>query len=257
MNFVNPDHQSFLFRSRSFIGSSEGKKAVIAVLIILGISGYLVANSLPTKNTKVELQANSSGSNIGVDTENDTATIFVDISGAIEKPGIYELPRTARVADLLVVGGPILSDASARWVSQHLNLSAPLTDAQKLYIPFEWDFKPTAVLEVSALVTPLVSGTQTSTQPAGNSSSNSVVVPNTNSASTNSAPSSDDMTVNEANLINVNTASQSELESLDGIGKVYAQRMMENRPYTTIEELAAKASIPASTIAKIANFVTF
>lgn len=38
-------------------------------------------------------------------------------------------------------------------------------------------------------------------------------------------------------IINVNTASQSELESLWGIGPKTAQNVIENRPYSNVEEL--------------------
>src|SRR3989344_1087747 len=45
------------------------------------------------------------------------------------------------------------------------------------------------------------------------------------------------------NLININTASQSELESLWGIGPVYAQNIIEQRPYSSVEELLTKKII--------------
>jgi competence protein ComEA len=41
-------------------------------------------------------------------------------------------------------------------------------------------------------------------------------------------------------LININTASASELESLWGIGPVYAQNIIEHRPYSKVEELLEK-----------------
>ena len=44
-------------------------------------------------------------------------------------------------------------------------------------------------------------------------------------------------------LININTASQKELESLWGIGPVYAQNIIEHRPYSSLEELLTKKII--------------
>ena len=41
-------------------------------------------------------------------------------------------------------------------------------------------------------------------------------------------------------LININTASQKELESLWGIGPVYAQNIIEHRPYSKVDELIEK-----------------
>lgn len=37
--------------------------------------------------------------------------------------------------------------------------------------------------------------------------------------------------------INLNTATQKELESLDGIGEVKAREIIENRPYTNVSQL--------------------
>jgi competence protein ComEA len=47
-------------------------------------------------------------------------------------------------------------------------------------------------------------------------------------------------------LISINKASESELTALTGIGPARAQAIIENRPYTTLEELITKAKIPAS-----------
>ena len=40
--------------------------------------------------------------------------------------------------------------------------------------------------------------------------------------------------------VNINSASQSELEGLWGIGPVYAQNIIEHRPYSKVEELIEK-----------------
>jgi len=44
----------------------------------------------------------------------------------------------------------------------------------------------------------------------------------------------------EGGLININTATQNELESLWGIGPVYAQNIIEQRPYSSVEELLTR-----------------
>ena len=47
-------------------------------------------------------------------------------------------------------------------------------------------------------------------------------------------------TVGEGNQVNINTASLAALDSLPGIGQTLAQRVIDNRPYQTIEDLVAK-----------------
>lgn len=52
-------------------------------------------------------------------------------------------------------------------------------------------------------------------------------------------------------LVNINTASQSELESLPGIGPVTAQKIISNRPYQTLEELVAKKPMNQTLFTKL------
>lgn len=47
-------------------------------------------------------------------------------------------------------------------------------------------------------------------------------------------------------LIHVNSASESELDTLPGIGPVTAKKIVENRPYQTLEELVSKKAVSQS-----------
>lgn len=63
----------------------------------------------------------------------------------------------------------------------------------------------------------------------------------------------------EAALININTASQAELETLPGIGPTYAARIIEYRsttPFQTIEEIKNIKGIGDSTFNKIKDLIT-
>ncbi len=55
----------------------------------------------------------------------------------------------------------------------------------------------------------------------------------------------------ETGLINVNTADAKTLDSLPGIGQVYAQNIIEHRPYSNISELVSKGAIPSNVYEKI------
>ena len=56
-------------------------------------------------------------------------------------------------------------------------------------------------------------------------------------------------------LIDLNKASEKELESLKGVGPATAKKIIEHRPYKSVDELS-KAGVPAKTIEEIKPFVT-
>ncbi len=65
---------------------------------------------------------------------------------------------------------------------------------------------------------------------------------------------------NSGGLININTASVSELDSLPGIGEVYSQRIVDNRAssglYATADDLVNREVIPRATYDKIRAMIT-
>lgn len=69
-------------------------------------------------------------------------------------------------------------------------------------------------------------------------------------------PSGDSRGSGGSGLININSATQKELESLPGIGPAYAQNIIEHRPYSNVEELSTKGVLRKSTYEKIKNLVT-
>ena len=56
--------------------------------------------------------------------------------------------------------------------------------------------------------------------------------------------------------ININIASQSQLESLSGIGPAYAQKIIEGRPYQTVNDLLKVSGIGSKTLEKIKDKIT-
>jgi len=54
--------------------------------------------------------------------------------------------------------------------------------------------------------------------------------------------------------VDLNSASQSELEALPGVGPAIAKKIIDNRPYSSVSGLS-KAGVPAGTIAKLRGLV--
>src|SRR5512138_684070 len=58
--------------------------------------------------------------------------LIVYITGAVPRPGVYALPKNARVQDAISAAGGFLAEAD----KSQINLAALLEDGQKLDIPY-------------------------------------------------------------------------------------------------------------------------
>jgi competence protein ComEA len=151
-----------------------------------------------------------------------TGEIAVEIAGEIIKPGVYKLPMGSRVDDLLVISGGFSASADRKWTDKYLNRASKLTDGQKVFIPSVNE-------QLGVLSAKNTGGDQT----------------------VSSTFSSDSNT-----LININTASLGELDSLPGIGPVYGQSIIEHRPYSNVEELLSKGALKSSVYQKVKDLVS-
>jgi competence protein ComEA len=59
-----------------------------------------------------------------------------------------------------------------------------------------------------------------------------------------------------ASMININAASISELDTLSGIGKVTADKIIANRPYGTVDELVSKKIVGKKVFEQIKNKIS-
>lgn len=73
----------------------------------------------------------TSGENIS-----DLSMLTVDINGAVNHPGVYQMPIGSSRKDLVVMAGGFSQQVSKAYVAKTLNLAAELKDQEKIYLPF-------------------------------------------------------------------------------------------------------------------------
>ncbi|MBU1000603.1 helix-hairpin-helix domain-containing protein [Patescibacteria group bacterium] len=141
--------------------------------------------------------------------------ISVDVSGAVVRPGVYELKDGSRIEDAIVASGGFTEIANAEYVSKYLNMAQKLSDGSKVYVPLAGESASFGSSGVNAGQSGGVAGTSAQAK------------------------------------ININTASQSELESLSGIGPATALKIISGRSYQTIEDLFNKKIVGKAVFEKV------
>src|SRR3989344_2550378 len=66
-------------------------------------------------------------------------TIFVEVSGAIIEPDVYEVSPGARLKDVIEMAGGLSARADSLYVARNYNLAKFVGDQEKIYIPYTWD----------------------------------------------------------------------------------------------------------------------
>jgi competence protein ComEA len=145
----------------------------------------------------------------------EQASIAVDIEGAVAKPGIITLSEGSRVEDAMNAAGGLTSNADETYVAQHINRAMKVVDGMKVYVPKAGEDM------TSHNIDSLVATSQTPSQ--------------------------------NATFISINLASKDALDSLPGVGPVTAQKIIDNRPYQTLDDLVTKKAIGPSLFAKLKN----
>ncbi len=231
--------------------------AVLAVLLVLGLAlagwSYARATRGPVGAEEVAPPRPSGGVAVGVPTASpgpgatepagtgagvpgpatpgpDPAAapeVVVDVEGKVRRPGIAVLPAGSRVVDALEAAGGARPHADL----QALNLARLLVDGEQLLVGVD----PPGGVAAGALTGPSAGGGQ-------------VTGPGTASGA---AP---------VTLVDLNTADQTALETLPGVGPVTATAILawrtEHGAFTSVDELLEVSGIGDATLAEIAPHVT-
>ena len=113
------DFEEFLSKHKITVGIG-----LIGVLLI-GLGGLTYFKMLQPQE-KIEIISGE---------ETSGNSIFCDIAGGVEKPGMYELASGSRVENLLIASGGLSGEADREWVERNLNRAQKLVDGTKIYVP--------------------------------------------------------------------------------------------------------------------------
>ena len=149
---------------------------------------------------------------------------IIHIAGAVQLPGVYQLSKGKRIIDAVKMAGEATEKANLEAV----NLAAPIYDGQKIMIPY------------------FLEGVE-----IGNEIKRSADLNISNQGYYYSQ---------NGNLVNINICSAIELELLDGIGPVLAERIVEyrnnNGPFGKVEDIRNVSGIGEKRFDTIKEMIT-
>ena len=170
------------------------------------------------------------GSEAVSDKEMQQAMIYVDVCGAVANPGVFQLAAGSRVFQAIEAAGGYLPEAALTCV----NRAGVLTDGQQLYILTQEEMERQGLdpAEMSGASDGQMNGSAGTGQNTGIAAQ-----------------------AQQDNRININTADETQLTTLTGIGATRAQAIIayrqENGPFAAIEEIMNVQGIKEGTFAKI------
>lgn len=155
--------------------------------------------------------------------DKSSQTYTIDISGAVAKPNVYKVPADSTISDVITIAGGFSKAADMEYIGRNFNLAKGIVNQEKIYIPTKADIE-------EGLFTPEM-----------------VTIENIEKQ----IP--DSIEISEG--ISINSATTEELDTLPGIGPVTAQKIIDNRPYGSLEELLSKKAINNTNYEKIKDLI--
>lgn len=212
----------------------KNQKILIGVIciFIFSIIGYYIYTTIQKLDYETieytsENTTASSSDNISEDDESED-NIIIHIAGHVKNPGIVSLKSGSRIVDAIEAAGGLLDTADLK----NINLAYTLEDGQKIYIP-------------STEETELYSKDNIEYITSSNGD---------NIVSNNNNDKGDDYI-----MININKASQTDLEQLPGIGPSTALNIIEyrneNGKFNSIEDLKNVSGIGNAKFNNIKEYI--
>jgi competence protein ComEA len=152
--------------------------------------------------------------------------IHVHVVGAVKRPGVYSMPALSRVVDAVRAAGGSLPTANL----EGINMAQTLMDAEQVFIPLRRTVMPRATVAPRHRPQPRVTSTTISQE------------------------------MQESKVVNINTATATQLETLTGVGPATARAIISYRTskgvFTKVEDLLNVPGIGPAKLAAMRNEIS-
>lgn len=221
-------------RMDRWAGKLLGHKAVVvAILVVIAAASGLAMASFGGHSSSVSFERSDEASVSDVHGAGDAssddessaksssaAEVYVDVDGSVVRPGVYRLKDGARVSQAIDAAGGLTAEADVTG----LNRASKVADGQKIYVPKV--------------------GEQQTVSADGGADGGAVLASGANDV---------------AGLVNINTASAAELQTLSGIGPSMAQSIIDERTkngaFASVDDLMRVSGIGEKKLAKIKDCI--
>lgn len=210
------------------------KAVVVAILVVIAAACGLAMASFGGHSSNVSFERSDEAGASDVHGAGDAspddadessaksssaAEVYVDVDGAVVRPGVYRLKDGSRVSQAIDAAGGLTAEADVTG----LNRASKITDGQKIYVPTVGEQQAAAA----------VGGADSAAVASGAGSS--------------------------SGLVNINTASAAELQTLSGIGPSMAQSIIDERTqngaFASVDDLMRVSGIGEKKLAKIKDCI--
>lgn len=178
---------------------------IITIFMLAFIGYYIISKTNNSEYINLETEENKLIENtiMNQETLTDEQDIIIHVTGAVKKQGIVKVKEGSRISDVIDAAGGTTKEVDL----SKINLAYLVQDGQKIYVP--------SITDEAEI--------ETIKEEAGED-----VIESNNSAS-------------KSEKVNINTASQTELETLSGIGPSTALKIInyreENGKFEEIEDI--------------------
>ena len=199
-------------------------------------------NNIKTEELKIEEKAQE-------EKEEIINKVYVDIKGAVTKPGVYEIEEDKKVIDVINLAGGFTESADTSMI----NLAKKVKNEMVVIIYTKEEVKkatePNQIIKYidKECICPNIKNDAC----INNNSSNTKKEVGSSNKNENN---------NEEKIVNINTATLEELQTLSGIGESKAKAIIEyreeNGEFKSIEEIKQISGIGESLYEKIKDHIT-